>query len=88
MDVSSIVKGTTRLHQQYTNNLFDTVAILQDQAERTWGYWNYKLHATHDANTAIDQFWTFMKGERHDLRNFMNDCFNKIDGFFSESDQS
>ena len=66
MDVSRIAKDYTRLQKQSLNNLFDTMTLFQEHADRTSGYWAYQMGLSTNARSTSDQYRAvFMQGREY-----------------------
>lgn len=61
MDISTIAKDNICIQKQYLNNLFDTLTLFQDHAERASRYWAYQMGVKNDAQSTIDQFRVVLK---------------------------
>jgi len=64
MDVSTIAKDYTCLQKQSLNNLFDTLTLFQDHAEKTSRSWAYQVDVENNAQSAVDQRWAVLKQGR------------------------
>ena len=82
MDVSTIAKDYTCLQKQSLNNLFDTLTLFQDHAEKTSRYWAYQVGVENNAQSAVDQRWAVLKQGRDDARELINESFTNVEVYF------
>ena len=83
MDVSTITKENIRLQKQSLNNIFDTLALFQDLAEKTSRYWAYQMGVNNNAQSAIDQFRVVLKQGCDDATELINEGFTNVDVYFA-----
>lgn len=83
MDVSTIAKDYTRLQKQSLNNLFDTMTLFQDHADRTSGYWAYQMGMNSDEQEGVDQYRTVLKQGRDNVRRLINEALTNVEGYFA-----
>ncbi len=83
MDVSTIAKDYTHLQKQSLNNLFDTLTLFQDHAEKTGRYWAYQMGMNSDAQSVVDQYRTVLKQGRDDARKLINEGFTNVAVYFA-----
>jgi hypothetical protein len=79
MDVSPITKNYICLQKQSLNNLFDTLTLFQDYAEKTSRYWAYQVGIENNAQSAVDQCWAVLKQGRDDARELINESFTNVE---------
>jgi len=82
MDVSTIAKDYTCLQKQSLNNLFDTLTLFQDHAEKTSRSWAYQVDVENNAQSAVDQCWAVLKQGRDDARELINESFTNVEVYF------
>ena len=73
-----IAKQTSRLHQQFLENCFDTLILMGDAAERTSDYWLAKMGLT-ALSTVAAPYRDVWKSGRHDARKQIADAFDNLD---------
>ncbi|MBC2711557.1 MAG: hypothetical protein HGJ94_11375 [Desulfosarcina sp.] len=83
MDISTITKDYTRLQKQSLNNLFDTLTLFQDHAEKTSRYWAYQMGVNNNAQAAVDQYRAVLKQGRDDARKLINEGFTNVEVSFA-----
>jgi len=83
MDVSPIAKNYICLQKQFLNNLFDTLTLFQDHAEKTSRYWAYQMGVNNNAQSAIDQFRVVLKQGCDDATELINEGFTNVDVYFA-----
>jgi hypothetical protein len=83
MDVSTIAKDNICIQKRYLNNIFDTLTLFQDYAEKTSRCWAYQMGVEDNARSAIDQFRVVLKQGCDDARELINECFTDVEVYFA-----
>ena len=81
MEMTSMAKDLIGLQKQAANNLFDAMALFQDQAERTSRYFANQMGISNEAQEYVDQMRTFFKEGRAESRRFINKSFTSMEDY-------
>jgi hypothetical protein len=82
MEMTSMAKDLIGLQKQAANNLFDALALFQDQAERTSRYFANQMGISNEAQEYVDQWRTFFKESRAESRRFIDKSFTSMEDYF------
>jgi len=83
MEMTSMAKDLIGLQKQAANNLFDAMALFQDQAERTNWYFANQMGFSNEAQEYVDQWRTIFKEGRDKSRKFINKNFTSMEDYFA-----
>jgi Tfp pilus assembly protein PilE len=83
MEMTSIAKDLIGLQKQATNNLFDAMALFQDQAERTNRYFANQMGLSDKAQENVDQWRTIFKEGRDESRRLINESLTSVEDYFA-----
>ena len=83
MDVSTITKENIRLQKQSLNNIFDTLALFQDLAEKTSRYWAYQMGMNLDAQAAAYRYRAVLNQGHDDARDLINESLTNVEVYFA-----
>ncbi len=86
MDVSKIAKDYTSLQKRSFNNIFDTLALFQDHADKAIRYWAYQMGVDNNAQTAVDQYRAVLKQGNNDTRKLINEILTDVEVYFAGID--
>ena len=85
MNTYAMAQKTSRLQKQYFKNLFDTLTLVEDAAERTSGYWFEKL-GLKALPSAMAPYVKVRKQGRLKARKCIVDAFDNLDACLSGFD--
>ncbi len=83
MDVSKIAKNYTSLQKQSLNNIFDTMILFQDLAEKTSRYWASQMGINLDAQAAAYRYRAVLKQGHDDARELINESLTNVEVCFA-----
>lgn len=82
MNVSTIAKDYTRLQKQSLNNLFESLNLFQDYAEKAGRCWAYQIGVNNHAQAAVDQYGAVLKQGRDNARKLINEGLTNVEACF------
>ena len=83
MEMTSMAKDFIGLQKKAANNLFDAMALFQDQAERTNRYFDNQMGLSDEVQDYVDQWRTILKEGRDESRRFINESFTNLEDYFA-----
>ena len=83
MEMTSKAKDLIGLQKKAANNLFDAMALFQDQAERTNRYFGNQMGLSDEVQDYVDQWRTILKEGRDESRRFINESFTNLEDYFA-----
>lgn len=83
-----MAKDLIGLQKQAANNLFDAMALFQEQAERTNRYFANQMGISDEAQEYVDHWRTIFKDVRDESRRFINESFTSMEDYFAELGQN
>ena len=83
MEMTSLAKDLIGFQKQAANNLFDVIALFQDQAERTNRYFANQMGISDEAQENVDQWRMIFNKGRDESRRFINESFTSMEDYFA-----
>ncbi|MGD2009511.1 MAG: hypothetical protein PVH69_01320 [Desulfobacterales bacterium] len=87
MDPATIAKDFIGIQKQSLNNFFDTMIVLQDQAEDTGRRWFKQLGFNEETQEIAHQWHAVFHRGRDDSRKFINDSLDGMEDYFAGLEQ-
>jgi hypothetical protein len=86
MNQNDILKQVVQFNKAIFSNTFNSMVMVQDQAERTANkIWEQSSLLPKEGNKLFEEWIKVYKAGRESFRNYTNDAFSKVEAFLAES---